>query len=242
MVLPFQEVHVIGGHDGRSGFAGDAHQLRKTLFLLFHAVVLQFHKDVVLPEDVFQGHQGFLRLFRLIVEQPFIKGTGKARRAADEALMEFPKGFHVHTRLVVKAFKMGTGHHLDQVPPARFIFRQKKKVRVFAAPGKLLFHANGRGGEIHLTAEDRLDGLLPRSFRVFLVPGLHGFIETVGLHDQFNSSEKVAVIRDGDSGHSHPGTFSNEILDVDGAVQKRIFRVVVKVYEGVSHESGSAQG
>lgn len=235
-------MNVIGGQDGRSGFAGDAHQFRKALFLFLHAVVLQFHKDVVLPEDIFQGQQGFFRLFRLVVEQPFIEGPGKARRAADEALMEFPQGFHVHARLVVEAFQMGAGDHLDQVLPARFIFRQKKKVCVFAPAGKLLFHADGRGGEVHFTAEDRLHGLFPWAFRVFLVPGFRGFVEAVGLHDQLNGSKEVAVIRDGDGGHSHAGAFRNEVLDVDGAVQKGVFRVVVEVYEGVRHESGSVQG
>ena len=199
-------------------------------------MVLKLHKNVVVPEDILQRQEGFLRLFRLVIEQPFVQRPGKARRTANKAFMEFPQGFHVHAGLVIKTFQMGPGYQLDQVLPAGFIFRQQKKVRIFAAPGKLFFHADGRGGKVHLAAEDGLHLLLLRSFRMFLVPGGHGFVKAVRLHDQLNGPEEVAVVRDGYGRHSHAGTFGNEVLDMDCAVQQRVFRVIVKMYEGTGHE------
>ena len=149
--------------------------------------------------------------------------------------MKFPQGFHIHAGFIIKAFQVGTGHQFNQILPPGFIFRQQKEMCVFAAAGKLFFHAVGRRGKVNLATKDRLYLLLLRSFRMLLVPGGHGFIEAVCLHDQFNGSEQIAVIRNSNGGHPHAGTLSNEVLDMDGAVQQRIFRVIVKVYEGTGH-------
>ena len=55
-------------------------------------MVLKLHKNVVVPEDILQRQEGFLRLFRLVIEQPFVQRPGKARRTANKAFMEFPQG------------------------------------------------------------------------------------------------------------------------------------------------------
>jgi len=52
-----------------------------------------------------------------------------------------------------------------------------------------------------------------------------------GLMVEICSGEKIAVIGHGNSGHAAPSSFCSQFTDFTGAVEKRIVRVQMQVYE-----------
>ena len=131
-----------------------------------------------------------------------------------------PEKLLVDSRFIIKAFEVSCGHELDEVFVSGLVPGQKNEV-----VGAFLVLARGAGffeprprRYIHFAADDGLDA------------GLRG------LEVKIEGAEKVAVVRDSDSGHAEINGFFDQAIERAGPVKEAVFGVEVKVDEiGVVH-------
>jgi hypothetical protein len=122
---------------------------------------------------------------------------------------------HVHPGVIVEAFQMGESHQAAEILVSFLVHGQKDEVVGIRAPvlrqGAVFAVA---GGNIHFTAQDRLDSLVR------------------ALGEELHGAEDVPVVRDGDRFHVESASSIQQLTDPDRAVQEAVFRMNMKMNEG----------
>ena len=114
-----------------------------------------------------------------------------------------------HARLAIEAVQAGLAGHPDQVAIALFVFGQHQQVVVLVVGrvGAMVFGL----AHVELAAQDRLDALL------------------LGRVEEVHRPVDVAVVRHRDRLLAQRGHAINELVDVAGAVEQRVFGVQMEV-------------
>ena len=119
--------------------------------------------------------------------------------------------FVIHARLVIKAVEKSGRNQLDQVPVAFVVLAQQDEmIRALGFRAAILVIVRR---DVHFAADDRL----------YAVRG--------GLMIKIRGGEKIAVVRHGDRGHPAARGFGGQFADFAGAVEKRVIRVQMQMYE-----------
>ena len=196
-------------------------QLTVQLYLRHAAVrgdALVLHLNVEVARSKAAGE--FLRplhgIFELAVVQQARDDTRHARRCADEAFTVFLQHLERRARLVVEVVHMRFGHQMQQVVIAHVVLRKQDHVvqRRLALALQL-----GIRGEVDLATVDGLH-VLAR----LLLHLLHAV-------RQLRHAAHDAVVRDGDGGHVAVRRLAHHLVDVRGAVEQGVFRVIVQMNE-----------
>ena len=130
----FRIVAIVCRDERNAGFARERHNLRVDALLDVQALVLNFQKEVSLPENVAQAVGGLAGLIRLFFHQTFSHGAAQTRRQRDQAVAVFRQQVVIDSGLVVKTLEVAGGDELDQIPVAFRIFAQQYEVIVAALP------------------------------------------------------------------------------------------------------------
>ena len=213
-VGPTEIVGVVGGHQRDAGILVKAQQTLHDLGIFRKRVILELQIIAIRAKE-FSHCQGLL-LRRLILSVPEEAGDlpCQAGRQGNQPLVVLPQQVLVNAGPDIKAFGKAPGHHMAEIPVADLIAAQKDEM-----PGAAVHLVHlvkpGPGRHIDLAANDGLDPL-----------GLAGLIKVHRpVHD--------AVVGDGHGGLSQFPYAPYQSWDPAAAVQKRIFRVDVKM--GKSH-------
>ena len=117
-------------------------------------MVLQLNIIVALAEQIVIVKRNLLGALIVPCQNRLRDLTGKAGGKADQAFVVLLQQVMVNARLGIKALQETGGYHFDQVFIPGFIFAEQDQV-VVAVNAVDLIKA-GAGGNIHLTANDRL--------------------------------------------------------------------------------------
>ena len=210
-VLVAEVVDVARCDERQTGLLGELGELRVDPRLLGEAGVLDLDVDVVAAEDLRQA----VEVGRGVLGAALLERAGDAAREAagerDEPLRMRLQMAPVHARLVVVALEVAGGGELDQVPVALVGLGQERQVRVaLLLLGRVV-------ADVHLTADQRLDALLP------------------GVLVELHGAGERAVVGERHSGHLELGRPSGEVRDPAGPVEDRELGVNVEVDELGSH-------
>jgi hypothetical protein len=112
------------------------------------------------------------------------------------------KKFVIHSRLVIKAVEVPRRNKLDEVPVALIVLAEEDQMIRARGIGTPVLAAIGR--YVDFAADDWLHAVGDR----LMVKG--------------RSGKKIAVIGDGDRGHSAPRGLGRQFTDLAGAIEKRV--------------------
>ncbi len=163
---------VVGGNHGDACLPRKADKLRQNGSVFFQAVVLQLNIIVALAEQIVIVKSNLLGALIVPCQNRLRDLTGKAGGKADQAFVVLLQQVMVNARLGIKALQETGGYHFDQVFIPGFIFAEQDQV-VVAVNAVDLIKA-GAGGNIHLTANDRLDacgfGCIIKATQPYITP------------------------------------------------------------------------
>ena len=223
-VLLVHEVHVIGSHHLDPVFLGQFEDHRDIFPLAFPDVqaesrdlglVVHDLEVVVLAEDMLVPFYGTVNRLHVPVQDAAGDLTGHAGGAADQVLVVFLDDFVAHAGLaVVHALDVAGRDNLHQVLVPVVVLGQEDEMVVLAV-GVVLELVVIVLGDIDLAADDGLDRRVLLGEFVELLDAVH-----------------VAMVRDGQAGHSHFLGAVEQVLDGRHAVEDGVLRMDVKVYEG----------
>ena len=222
-------VQVVGGHQRKVQFLGQAQQVAGDAPLDVQAVVHEFAEVVLGAEDVAE-FGGRLDGFPVLAEpEPRLDLAGRAAGGGDQAFRVGVQQLTVQPGPFAEdRVQGGDRGGTEQVPHALVVVAEQRHVRVGAAAGDVvlalvflapadagLVRARGAGGDVGLDADDRLDALVR------------------GPLPEVEGTEEVAVVRGGEGGHAQPFGFVEELPQPGGTVQHGVFGVVVEMDERV---------
>ena len=217
-VLAAGEVDVVRGHEGQAELAGDGDELGVDGLLLGQAVVHELDVEVAGGEDrgVFPG-----RLLGLLREAPGEPDRELALEAGRQPMRPSAVGGQellVDPRPVVEALEVALGDELAEVAVAGLVLDQEDEVVVVDVVGAAgLLVEPALRGDVDLAAEDGLDAL-----------GL-------GLLEELDGAEDVAVVGDGHGGHLVLVGRADEVRHAQAAVEDAVLGMVVQVDERRFH-------
>jgi hypothetical protein len=206
-------VNVIGGHKRDIHFLADGKKCRVNGPLFRQSMVLKLEEIIALAEAVkvllsagsCLSHHTFKYVSRKLA-----RDTG---RKGDNALMIFIENLEIHSGPVIIAFRESDTYNLTKVSIADIILGKKYKVVITLLTASDFFVKTGVRRNVYLTAEDRLNAFF--SGRLVIIDA--------AVHN--------AVVGDGPGGHAQFFEAFHVFFYLIGTVQKRKFRVDVKMYK-----------
>ena len=220
---------VVGADELDVVFAGQGDELRLDGLLYLVALVVGAHGGglVALQLDVVVVAHQLLPPAHAAVGLVVVAGgqqlgyfAAETGRGDDQALLVGGDGLPVGTGVHVEALGPGLRHQLDKVFVARLVLGQHDKVTADVVPVDMLVQI--LFGDIHLAAEDGLEGLLSLGqLAVLFVDGIEKLLDTV----------HVAVVGDGQAGHAVGYCFVDQGINRGLAVEQRVLRVYVQMYK-----------
>ena len=210
-VLAGDVVGVVGGNHGDACLPRKADKLRQNGSVFFQAVVLQLNIIVALAEQIVIVKSNLLGALIVPCQNRLRDLTGKAGGKADQAFVVLLQQVMVNARLGIKALQETGGYHFDQVFIPGFIFAEQDQV-VVAVNAVDLIKA-GAGGNIHLTANDRLDAC--------------GF----GCIIKGNTAVHNTVVGNGNGGLAQLFDIVKQAVNTAGAIQQAVLSMQVQVGE-----------
>ena len=209
-------MRVVGGHQGDSGFAGEAQQAVIDLLIHFQALILHLQEEVPFSENVAQAVSGVARVGFAVFHHRFGDFAAQAGGESDQSAGMLGEQLEIDARLVVKAIQEAGGDELDKVAVAFGVFA--KQHQVIGAAGAGSFGVNGlvfviAASHVDFAADDGLDAL------------------GGGLVKEIGGGEKIAVVGDGDSGHFAAGGLVDQLRNIAGSVQKTEVGVQMEMNE-----------
>ena len=188
------------------------------------AMVLNFKIKIFAAENFLVRAGHFVSRAVILVQHGLRHFAAHAARRGDDALAVLREQFAVHARVVVKALLIGVRGELHQVAVALFVGGPQQHVVVDVAVD---FFALGAafpiGHNVRFHADDRLE----RREAVFLGE----FVRLLAGLVEFDRSEHVAVVGDGQCGLLHLARALDQIADARRAVEQAVLGVGVQVAE-----------
>ena len=217
------EVNVVGGNDLHPVLLGQLEKGGDIGALAFVHVqgqarhlglVVHYLQVIVLSEEVLVPFDGLVRPGDIARQDAARNLARHAGRTADEVLVVFLHNLVAHTRLVVVfSFDMAGGDNLHQVLVAVVVLGQQDEMIVFAVLG-VFDTVVVPLGHINLTADN---GFYAGMF--------------FGIFEELLHPVHIAVVGDGQAGHTHLLGAVEEMLDGTLPIENRVLRVNVQVYE-----------
>ena len=205
-------VDVVGADKGQIEVAGHRQEAGVHDPLIVDALVLHLEEEVAGAEDVPIGRGRLAGALRLLRAEPRRHLALQAGAQADEPLRVPGQQLLVDPRLVVEPLRVAGGDQLDEVVVAGEVLGEEHEV-VVGLPGRAAPLATAAGRDVDLAAEDRLDPPFPR------------------LVVEHHAREQVAVLGDGEGRHAGLLGMLHHFADAACAVEQRVLRVEVEVYE-----------
>ena len=210
-VVLAQVVAVIGGHQRKAKVLFQLQQVRLDALLFRQPLVLDLEIEVSFAEDVVVTGGSFARGIILPFCQPLGNLTLQARGKSDQALRMLGEKFLADARLVIEAVQRRLGNNLDQVAIALIVLGQHDEVVVAVSLG--------RGAMVFLFADVQFAAQNRLYSRIF-----------GGIGEGYRA-KNIAMIGHGDRRHVEFLDPVDEALNVASAVEHRIIRVQMEMYE-----------
>ena len=233
-IILVHEVAVVGADELDAVFAGQFYEpfvgfllqgeclAVGSLARVFDLMPLQL-QVVVVAEEVLEPLHTLLRPLDVASQNLARNLSRYACRAADEVLVEAFQVGMIGSRLAVESIYPGAGYQLYQVLVAMEVLGQQ--YQVVAAQVQLLVRllllAPSR--HIHLAAEDRFEWL-----QTFL---LAPFVYLSAIVKQVLDAKHIAMVGERHSSHAVLDCLIHHAADTRLAVEQRVLRVNMKVYE-----------
>ncbi len=125
-----QVMRIVGGHQRKAGFAGEAHQCGREALILLQVVVLHFEEEILGAEDVAILVRHAPRIVVLVGKQGLRNVAAQAGRHADQSLGMRGQQVGIDAGLVIEALQVRGGHQLDEVAIAFLVFAEQHQVVV----------------------------------------------------------------------------------------------------------------
>ena len=220
----FEEVDIVRGDEPEVERAGDFDEVGIDAALGVEAEIVDFDEVIFRAKDLAVFRGGRLGFFKIPIGDLRGDLALEATAQRDEPLRMGRKAFVVHARLVVKPLEESGSGEFDEVAVALVIYCEQGEVEggVLRRGGVAIGHRSRR--DIDLTADNRLHA------------GLRG-----GLV-KWNRRVHVAVVSDGDGGHSQGGGFFHQIARTDRSIEQGKLRVAMQVDERHGGETKPARG
>ncbi len=242
-ILGAHIVGIVGGEQRGVQLLRDLQQVVGHLLFDVQPVIHEFDIEIVASEDVLQFAGRAQRLVELPQTQPGLDDARGASAADDDAFRIFGEDLLVHSGVTHDAaLKIRVGGGLHQIDEALVVFRPHRQVGDQATAR----HVVGVAPAMH-RIDIRIPIRIPADSRRILTGG---FRRHVGLDaddrldagldrvaPQFVCAMHVSVVGKAHRGHAQFLDALHQIRDFRGAVQQRIMRMVVQMYEvsGSSH-------
>ena len=223
-------VHVVGivrGQQRCVELLGDFEQTGDIAVFDGQPMIHDLDEEIVFAENVLQFACRTQCLVELAQRKPGLNDAGRAAGPADHTLGIGGKHLFIHTRVALHAaFKVGYGTGFDEVHQALVVLRPQRQVGDQTAAGHVVAPL-GFGAPMH--AAFILTGGFRRHIRLDADNRLDADFDAVGIH--LVGAMHVAVIGDANCRHTEIGRVFRQFGDFRRAVQQRIMRVIVQMYE-----------
>ena len=217
VVILGQVVGVAGGHHRESEPSGQVELARHAVALDLQAVVLDLDEEVPLAEGLVVPHGQVLGLGHAIVQQQLREFGANTSRQADQPLAVLCEDLLVDPGLVVIALEIRPRREPKQIAKAGAVARQQGQmigiplVSRPARAGRPIGSLAGR--DVGFDSHDRDDS------------------RRLGLAEEFDRAEEVAMIRERHGGHPQRFDAADQVGDLALTVEQAVMTVTVKMYK-----------
>ena len=209
----FEEVDIVRRNEAEVERAGDFDEIGIDAALRIEAEIVEFDEVVFRAEYLAVLRSGRAGFFKIPVGKLRCDFAFQAAAERDDALGVCGEALVIHARLVIKALEKSGCGELHEIAVALVVCGQQREVECGVPGGGGIAIGHRAGGDINLAADDGFHA------------GLGG-----GLVKR-NGGVHVAVVGDGDGGHSKRGGFFYQIVRANRSVEQGKFRVAMQVNE-----------
>ena len=217
VVILGQVVGVAGGHHRESEPSGQVELARHAVALDLQAVVLDLDEEVPLAEGLVVPHGQVLGLGHAIVQQQLREFGADASRQADQPLAVLCEDLLVDPGLVVVALEIRPRREPKQIAKADAVACQQGQVigiPLVARPARAGRPIGSLAGcDVSFDPHDRHDS------------------RRLGLAEEFDRAEEIAMIRERHRGHPQRLDPIDQVGDLALTVEQAVMAVTVKMYE-----------
>ncbi len=215
VIAPAQKMNIVRSNKSDTDVPGNLRQDTIAQALLFHAVIVHFHEEILRAKNVAVFGGALSRFLQIVRLNCAIDFPRKATAQPDQPRCMRRQKLFIDPGGIMKSIQVRCRNQLYEVAIAGFVPRQKRKVVCRIAPRcrSVLMRT---GGHISFATNDRF---YPGALR-FLV--------------KFNRAKQIAVIRDRDGRHLVFSRLFHQLFHPDTAIQQRIFSVQMEVNERIA--------